>query len=67
MSYTKLDAKVEFECKVQDVLNNRDVEGAYSIAEILAEQGDEEQGEIFYNLARRWDNEDWAHDMNNNN
>mgnify|MGYP003375023953 CR=1 FL=1 len=67
MSYTTLDARVEFECKVQDVLNNRDVEGAYSVAEALAELGDEEQGEIFYNLARRWENEDWAHDRNNNN
>lgn len=67
MSYSQLDARIAFECRVQDVLSNRDIEGAYELAEALAEMGDEEQGEYFYNLARRWDNEDWAHDMNNNN
>jgi hypothetical protein len=67
MSYTNLDARIDFECRVQDVLNNRDVEGAYGLAEALAEKGNEEDGEYFYQLARRWDNEDWAYDRANNN
>lgn len=62
-----MDARIDFECRVQDVLNNRDVEGAYELAESFAEQGNEEEGEYFYQLARQWDNEDWAHDRNSDN
>lgn len=67
MSYTALDAKIEFETKVDGVLQTRDVEGAYELAKLLKTMGDDEEADMFVRMANRWEEEDWAHDRANNN
>jgi hypothetical protein len=67
MSYSKWDAKAEFEGRVHDVLHTRDVEGAYELAHIYAEMGDDEQGWRFSKLAQKWEREDNYHDESNGN
>jgi hypothetical protein len=58
MSYSSLDAEVEFSSIIDEVLQTRDVEGAYQLVEMLSEMGDEEQASYFNKLARRWERED---------
>lgn len=67
MSYTKWDAKAEFESMVDNVLETRDVEGAHKLADILAEMGDEEEADKFFHLACKWEREDNYHDESNGN
>jgi hypothetical protein len=67
MSYTTQDARAEWSGFIDEVLKTRDVEAAFQIRDEFARMGDEEQAEWWDAQARRWENEDWAHDRNNDN
>lgn len=67
MSYSIQDAKIEFESKVDDVLQTRDVEGAYELAKLLKTMGDDEEANMFVRMANRWEEDNWAHDRANDN
>lgn len=67
MSYTKQDARSEWESMIDHALHTRDIEEAYIIRDEFAKMGDEEQAEWWHTQAMKWDNEDWAHDRNKNN
>ena len=67
MSYTTTDAHTDLMTRIDEVLESRDIEGAYLLANVFARAGDDEQADYFINLARRWNKEDWAYDEANNN
>ena len=62
MSYSEQDAHAEFNSKIDEVLNKRDIQGAHEIAEALAQEGDFAGASEFKALAKRWNTEDWAYD-----
>ena len=68
MSYTSLDAKIEFDAKLDGVLQTRDVEGAYELAQLLKMMGDDEEAEMFLKTARQWERDDnWYDEQRDNN
>ncbi len=62
MSYSPLDARLEFLAHIEDAQEHRDVEKAIIIRDYYSEVGDDEQADYWNKLAKKWENEDWAHD-----
>lgn len=65
--YTKQDAEWEISTTIDKVIMSRDIEGAYALANIFAEQDDSESAEHFRRMARAWNREDNYHDEHNDN
>lgn len=63
--YTTQDAHMEISTMIDETLEHRDVEKAYKLADIFADQGDDESAHHFRMMARTWEREDNYHDRDN--
>lgn len=62
MSYTIKEAQGEQEQAIATALQTRDSEALYQLAAQIKEQGDDEEAERLFVIARGLDREDWAYD-----
>lgn len=62
MSYSIYEASAEQQQAIVAAINSRDSEALYQLAQIVKEQGDDEQAEDLLTEARKIEKEDWAYD-----
>lgn len=62
MSYSIREAGAEQQQAIVAAINSRDSEALYNLAQIVKEQGDDEQAEVLLTEAKKIDREDWAYD-----
>lgn len=62
MSYSIREASAEFTQMIVAAINGRDSEALYQLAQIVKEQGDDEQAEALLIEAKRIEKENWAYD-----
>lgn len=67
MSYTHQDAQIEQDELIRTALDTRDSEQLRQMAEMLKEQGEDEEADRLLKTARRFETEDWAYDESINN
>lgn len=62
MSYSIYEADAEQQQAIVAAINSRDSEALVKLAQIVKEQGDDEQAEDLLTEAKRIEKENWAHD-----
>ena len=62
MSYSIYEADVEQQQDIVAAINSRDSEALVKLAQIVKEQGDDEQAEALLTEAKRIEKENWAYD-----
>lgn len=62
MSYSIREASAEFTQMIVAAINSRDSEALVKLAQIVKEQGDDEQAEDLLTEAKRIEKENWAYD-----
>lgn len=67
MSYSHKEANQEQDEAIFNAIDTRDSEALYQLAQILKEQGDDEQAEHLLKVAKKIDEEDNAFDNNRDN
>lgn len=67
MSYSHKEANQEQDEAIFNALDTRDSEALYQLAQVVKEQGDDEQAETLLRVAKRIDEEDGAFDNNRDN
>lgn len=67
MSYSIREASAEQQQAIVAAINFRDSEALCKLAQIVKEQGDDEQAEALLTEARKIEKEDWAYDNSINN
>lgn len=67
MSYSIQYATAEQEQEIVNAINSRDCEALFKLADIIKEQGDDENAEALLTEAKRFEKEDWMFDQERDN
>lgn len=62
MSYSTAEAGAELDQMIVAAINSRDSEKLFQLAQVVKEQGDDENAEALLTEAKRIEKEEWSYD-----